>query len=49
MTSNFTKQPIPRKATRKKIINPKTGEMIDHGLILWFPGKFLLNFYASGI
>ena len=42
-----TKQPIPRKATRKNFIHPKTGEILDHGLILWFPGKFLLNFTRS--
>ncbi|CAB4470703.1 tRNA modification GTPase TrmE [Rhizophagus irregularis] len=33
-----SKQLIPRKVTRKKISHPKTGEIIDHGLILWFPG-----------
>lgn len=42
-----SKQPIPRKVTRKKIFHPKTGEIIDHGLILWFPGKFLLNLTRS--
>lgn len=42
-----SKQLIPRKVTRKKISHPKTGEIIDHGLILWFPGEFLLNLTRS--
>ncbi|RHZ83004.1 hypothetical protein Glove_101g25 [Diversispora epigaea] len=30
--------PIPRKATGRLIVHPITGEMLDHGLVLWFPG-----------
>ena len=32
------KFPEERVATLKKIINPKSGELIDEGIILWFPG-----------
>ena len=30
--------PKPRVATIKKIIDPKNSELIDEGIILWFPG-----------
>tara|TARA_Y100000591_G_scaffold244424_1_gene215351 strand:- start:669 stop:2000 length:1332 start_codon:yes stop_codon:yes gene_type:complete len=30
--------PKPRVATLKKIINIKTSELIDQGILLWFPG-----------
>ncbi|XP_063609040.1 tRNA modification GTPase GTPBP3, mitochondrial-like [Penaeus indicus] len=30
--------PEPRKATLRRIIHPNTGEGLDHGLVLWFPG-----------
>ncbi|MAV61929.1 MAG: tRNA uridine-5-carboxymethylaminomethyl(34) synthesis GTPase MnmE [Candidatus Pelagibacter sp.] len=30
--------PTPRKATLKKISNINTSELIDEGIILWFPG-----------
>ncbi|CAG8474864.1 5374_t:CDS:10 [Acaulospora morrowiae] len=30
--------PIPRKATGRIIVHPITGEVLDHGLVLWFPG-----------
>ncbi|CAG8522011.1 23395_t:CDS:2 [Gigaspora rosea] len=30
--------PTPRKATKRIIVHPTTGEMLDHGLVLWFPG-----------
>ncbi len=39
MTSDFSEKPDPRKAILKTIIHPKTNEIIDHGLVLWFPGK----------
>ena len=32
------KTPIPRMATLRKIYNIKTSELIDEGIILWFPG-----------
>jgi len=30
--------PQPRSATLKLITNPQNGEMLDKGLVLWFPG-----------
>ena len=38
--SKLTKKPFPKKrlATLKKIFNNKTNEVIDEGIILWFPG-----------
>ena len=30
--------PIPRKATLRKINNINTSELIDEGIIIWFPG-----------
>ena len=30
--------PKPRVATIKKIVDPKNSELIDEGIILWFPG-----------
>ncbi|ORX89997.1 tRNA modification GTPase TrmE [Basidiobolus meristosporus CBS 931.73] len=30
--------PPSRKAVFRKIIHPSTGEILDHGLVLWFPG-----------
>ncbi|XP_024946818.1 tRNA modification GTPase GTPBP3, mitochondrial isoform X2 [Cephus cinctus] len=35
--TNLTK-PEPRKAFLRKIFDPQTGEIIDRGLCLWFPG-----------
>ena len=32
------KLPNPRKATRRKFNNIKTNELIDDGILLWFPG-----------
>ena len=29
--------PAPRVATLRPIVEPMTGEIIDHGLVLWFP------------
>jgi len=29
--------PEPRMATRARLIDPKTGELLDDGLVLWFP------------
>lgn len=28
---------IPRKATLRKIVDPSTGEILDNGVVLWFP------------
>ena len=38
--SSLTERPFPKKrlATLKKIINNKTNEIIDEGIVLWFPG-----------
>lgn len=33
------KEPEPRKALLRNICDPDTGEVIDRGLCLWFPGK----------
>ena len=30
--------PPPRQATRRRIRDPETGELLDVGLVLWFPG-----------
>lgn len=30
--------PKPRHAVLRKLSDPKTGDTIDHGLVLWFPG-----------
>ena len=32
------RRPAPRKAGLRKIVDPRNGEMVDRGLILWFPG-----------
>ena len=38
--SSLTERPFPKKrlATLKKIINNKPNEIIDEGIVLWFPG-----------
>lgn len=28
---------IPRKALLRKIVDPNNGELLDNGLVLWFP------------
>lgn len=33
-----TSAPSPRKAALRSIVDPQTAELIDRGLILWFPG-----------
>ena len=30
--------PTPRKATLLKVFNTNTSELIDEGIVLWFPG-----------
>lgn len=30
--------PTPRMATLRRLIDPRTGEILDRGLVLWFPG-----------
>ena len=30
--------PFPRMATRGKFLDPRSGEILDDGLVLWFPG-----------
>ncbi|CAG8487747.1 10735_t:CDS:10 [Diversispora eburnea] len=40
------KFPIPRKATGRFIVHPITGEMLDHGLVLWFPD--IAEFHIHG-
>ena len=52
MTPGF--KPYPRVATRKKIFKPNTKELIDIGLVLWFPapnsytGEDLLELHVHG-
>ncbi len=47
-------KPYPRVATRKKIFKPNTKELIDIGLVLWFPapnsytGEDLLELHVHG-
>lgn len=41
--SKKSNPPFPRKATERFIVHPITGEMLDHGLVLWFPGNHLLS------
>jgi tRNA modification GTPase len=31
-------RPSPRYAAARHIVQPETGERLDHGLVLWFPG-----------
>lgn len=31
------KRPKPREATGRKIVHPTTGELLDRGVIIWFP------------
>ncbi|MBN9063454.1 MAG: tRNA uridine-5-carboxymethylaminomethyl(34) synthesis GTPase MnmE [Rhizobiales bacterium] len=30
--------PAARRASLRRIVDPRTGELLDHGLVLWFPG-----------
>jgi len=32
------KLPSPRHAERRRLVDPETGEQLDDGLVLWFPG-----------
>lgn len=32
------KRPKPREAAGRKILHPTTGEILDRGIVLWFPG-----------
>ena len=54
--SSLTKDNLPRVkvATLKKIINPKNGELIDEGLVIFFKspnsytGEDMVEFYVQG-
>ncbi len=54
--STLTEGPFPKKrlATLKKIINNKTNEIIDEGIVLWFPapnsytGEDMVEFHVHG-
>lgn len=35
----FKALPTPRKAELRKIREPETQEVIDHGLVFWFPSR----------
>jgi tRNA modification GTPase len=45
---------VPRKASRRKITDPETGEILDEALVLWFPaqqsvtGEDLAEFHLHG-
>lgn len=39
--------PKPRMAILKTIKNPANGEIIDKGLILWFPSKLVLGHFKQ--
>ncbi len=34
------KFPKPRVATLRKLYDPKTTRLLDHGIVLWFPGTY---------
>ena len=38
MADSDVSQIVPRKAYLKHICKPKTNEILDKGLVLWFPG-----------
>jgi tRNA modification GTPase len=37
--STTLQPPIPRKAMLRRIIHPRTGETLDEGIVLYFPGE----------
>jgi len=41
--SSERKLPDPRKATLKKLYDPMSDRIIDHGIVLWFPGTYILH------
>lgn len=41
--------PNPRFATLREIRDPNTNDIIDKGLVLWFPGKIFLKFHLYEI
>ena len=34
--------PAPRRASLRNLYHPDTGQLVDQGLILWFPGRPVL-------
>lgn len=44
--TNLT-NPKPKTAFLRKIRDPETGEIIDNGLCLWFPGKHIFFYYNN--
>ena len=50
----FSRLPDPRVATLRKLRNPETNELIDEGIILWFPapdsytGEDMVEFHVHG-
>ncbi|KAJ1982135.1 mitochondrial splicing system protein [Dimargaris verticillata] len=40
--------PPPRRATGRRIIHPKTQEVLDRAIVIYFPGKFRRLLYAPG-
>lgn len=44
--ANFSEIPKPRMALLRSIRNPVSKEILDKGLVLWFPGNPLSTFKA---
>ncbi|HEY1433108.1 MAG TPA: tRNA uridine-5-carboxymethylaminomethyl(34) synthesis GTPase MnmE [Stellaceae bacterium] len=48
------KLPAPRRAARRRLVDPTTGEWLDEGLVLWFPaphsatGEDVAEFHVHG-
>ncbi|CAG8433334.1 13065_t:CDS:10 [Ambispora gerdemannii] len=42
------KFPKPRVATPRSILHPITREVLDYGLVLWFPGEDVVEFHIHG-
>ena len=45
---NFKKLPEPRKAVLRKLYDPKVPDcsknsLIDHGIVMWFPGEMVTD------
>ena len=39
--TGFDSPPKPRHAMLTKLSDTKSGDTIDHGLVLWFPGTYV--------
>lgn len=43
--TNMQTLPKPREALLKGIQNPNNGEILDRGLVLWFPGRNYIKIF----